>query len=85
MALRFANALYVQFESARFAPEYYDLTTDPDERQNLFDTLTPDRKAQLAAQVEQMHACEGGPSCRAADVSTGDLLNPFAPSSLLVR
>ena len=85
VAVRFANALYVQFESARFAPEYYDLTTDPDERQNLFDTLTPDRKAQLAAQVEQMHACEGGPSCRAADVSTGDLLNPFAPSSLLVR
>ncbi len=83
VALRFPDALYVQFESPRFAPEYYDLTTDPDERQNLFDTLTPDRKAQLAAQVEQMHACSGGPSCHAADASSGSLLNPLAVSSLL--
>jgi arylsulfatase A-like enzyme len=78
VALRFANALYVQFESARFAPEYYDLTTDPDERQNLYPELSMSRKAQLAAQVELMHACEGGASCRAADVSSGDLLNPLS-------
>jgi N-acetylglucosamine-6-sulfatase len=82
VALRFADALYVQFESPRFEPEYYDLTTDPDERHNLFDTLTPERKAQLAAQVELMHACEGGRSCRAADISTGDLLNPLSGSWL---
>ena len=36
-----ADALYVEFESARFAPEYYDLTTDPDERRNLFDHAPP--------------------------------------------
>src|SRR4051794_39222058 len=78
VALRFADALYVQFESARFAPEYYDLTADPDERQNLYPELSMSRKAQLAAQVELMHACEGGASCRAADVSSGDLLNPLS-------
>jgi N-acetylglucosamine-6-sulfatase len=84
-ALRFANALYVQFESPRFAPEYYDLTTDPDERQNLYPTLDPGLQAQLAAQLDQMHACEGGASCQAADLSSGALLNPLAPSPLLVR
>jgi N-acetylglucosamine-6-sulfatase len=82
VALRFPDALYVQFESPRFAPEYYDLTTDPDERRNLFETLTPERKGQLAAQVAVLHNCEGRRSCRAADVSTGDLLNPLALSSL---
>jgi arylsulfatase A-like enzyme len=77
VALRFPDALYVQFESARFAPEYYDLTTDPDERQNLYPTLPVARRAQLAAQLELMHACAGGASCRAADSSSGDLLNPL--------
>jgi arylsulfatase A-like enzyme len=83
VALRFSNALYVQFESPRFEPEYYDLTTDPDERQNVYPTLSAGRKAQLAAQLEVMHACDGGPSCRAADASTGDLLNPLSLSSWL--
>jgi arylsulfatase A-like enzyme len=83
VALRFPDALYVQFDSPRFAPEFYDLTTDPDERVNVFDTLTPERKAQLAAQVELMHACGGGTSCRTADASAGELLNPLSPPPLL--
>jgi arylsulfatase A-like enzyme len=83
VALRFADALYVQFDSSRFEPEYYDLSTDADERQNLFPTLSAQRKAQLAAQAELMHACEGGPSCRTADASTGDLLNPLSLAPLL--
>ncbi|HEY6892161.1 MAG TPA: sulfatase [Solirubrobacter sp.] len=82
-ALRFANALYVQFESPRFAPEYYDLTTDPDERLNLYPTLDAGLRARLAAQLGQMHACEGGASCQAADLGSGALLNPLAPSPLL--
>jgi hypothetical protein len=83
VALRFPDALYVQFESPRFAPEFYDLATDPDERRNVFGDLTPERQAQLAAQVALMHACSGGASCRAADTSTGDLLNPLSLSPLL--
>jgi N-acetylglucosamine-6-sulfatase len=79
VALRFPDALYVQFESPRFAPEYYDLTTDPGERQNVYGSLDPGRRAQLAAQVELMHACSGSASCRAADASSGALLNPLSP------
>jgi N-acetylglucosamine-6-sulfatase len=82
VALRFPDALYVQFESPRFAPEYYDLTADPDERHNLYPALDPERRAQLAAQVELMHGCSGGASCQAADVSDGALLNPLAPPPL---
>ncbi|WP_037495380.1 sulfatase family protein [Solirubrobacter soli] len=67
VALRFPDALYVQFDSPRFAPEYYDLTTDPDERVNVFGTLSPARQAQLAAQAEQLHACSGGGWCQTAD------------------
>jgi arylsulfatase A-like enzyme len=83
LALRFPDALYIQFESPRFEPEYYDLTTDPDERRNLYPTLGLERRAQLASQVELMHACSGSGSCQTADASTGALLNPFAVSSLL--
>jgi arylsulfatase A-like enzyme len=78
-ALRFPDALYVQFASPRFAPEYYDLTTDPDERRNVYSQLSPARQAQLAASVEAMHGCSGGASCHAADASTADFLNPFSP------
>jgi arylsulfatase A-like enzyme len=67
VALRFADALYVRFNSPRFAPEFYDLTTDPDERANVYATLTAERKAQLEAQVELLHTCSDGPSCQAAD------------------
>jgi arylsulfatase A-like enzyme len=67
VALRFPDALYVQFDSPRFAPEYYDLTTDPDERFNVFATLPPERQTQLAAQAALMRACSGAASCQTAD------------------
>ena len=57
----------MQFESSRFEPEYYDLTTDPDERLNLYPTLDLDVKARLAAQLEAMHGCSGAVSCQKAD------------------
>jgi N-acetylglucosamine-6-sulfatase len=81
-ALRFPDALYVQFESPRFAPEYYDLATDPDERLNLYPTLTPQRRDQLAAQIALMHSCSGGASCQSADASSGALLNPLSRAAL---
>jgi N-acetylglucosamine-6-sulfatase len=81
-ALRFADALYVQYDSPRFIPEYYDLTSDPDERLNLYPTLEPQLKDQLAAQLAQMHACTGGASCQTADSSSGALLNPLWRTAL---
>src|SRR5262249_37761719 len=56
-ALRFADALYVQYDNPRRPPEYYDLTTDPDERSNIYASLPPGRQQELAARLEALHTC----------------------------
>jgi arylsulfatase A-like enzyme len=66
-ALRFADALYVEYENPRLAPEYYDLVVDPDERDNIYATLTPERRAELSIQLQRLRACEGAAACQAAD------------------
>jgi N-acetylglucosamine-6-sulfatase len=66
-ALRFADALYVQYDDPANAPEYYDLKTDPNERRNVYASLTPQRQAELAALLAKLRACSGGASCQEAD------------------
>jgi len=63
-ALRFADALYVEYENPRHPPEYYE---DPDERVNIYDELTPERRAELSARLARLATCSGGASCQAAD------------------
>lgn len=65
-ALRFENALYVEYLAGN-PPEYYDLVTDPDQQRNIYASLSEQRKAQLSAQLQRMINCSGGPSCHAAD------------------
>jgi N-acetylglucosamine-6-sulfatase len=70
-ALRFADAVWVQYDDPRYAPEYYDLTKDPYERRNIAARLTQARRDQLAALVARLRACNDGPSCRDADRGQG--------------
>jgi arylsulfatase A-like enzyme len=58
-ALRFSDALYVEYDNPSRAPEFYDLTTDPFERSNVYASLPPERQAQLARRVAAMRACVG--------------------------
>jgi arylsulfatase A-like enzyme len=58
-ALRFADALYVEYDNPSRAPEFYDLETDPFERSNVFATLPPERKAELARRLSAMRGCVG--------------------------
>jgi arylsulfatase A-like enzyme len=66
-ALRFADALYVQYRNPAHAPEYYDMARDPVQRHNLYPSLSAKRRAALAAKLAQMLRCRGGASCQAAD------------------
>ena len=66
-ALRFNDALYVEYLAGN-PPEYYDLVTDPDEQRNVYASLSPERQAQLSAQLARLLECSGGPSCHAADL-----------------
>ena len=66
-AVRFADSLYVEYENPRIKPEYYDLVVDPDERDNIFQTLTPERQNELSDQLARLRTCEGAASCQAAD------------------
>jgi arylsulfatase A-like enzyme len=65
-ALRFNDALYVEYLAGN-PPEYYDLATDPHEQRNIYESLSPERKAELSARLARMLDCSGGPSCHAAD------------------
>jgi N-acetylglucosamine-6-sulfatase len=62
-ALRFPDALYVEYASPRFAPEYYE---DPLERRNIYASLPQERKAELSELLARLRAC-AGPACRWAD------------------
>jgi arylsulfatase A-like enzyme len=65
-ALRFADALYVEYDNPSRAPEFYDLTTDPFERDNVYGLLPPERKAELARRLAAMRTCVGV-TCLTAD------------------
>ena len=66
-ALRFPNALWVQYEKRKFGVEYYDLRKDPNERHNIAGQLSKKRKRTLRALVRRFEACSDAPSCHAAD------------------
>jgi N-acetylglucosamine-6-sulfatase len=66
-ALRFGDALYVQYRNRAYAPEYYDLASDPLQQRNVYASLSPEYKAQLAARLEEMRTCRGTASCHDAD------------------
>src|SRR3954453_14909586 len=53
-ALRFAHALYVEYDDPTHPPEYYDLEHDPNERRNRYARLSPTRKEQLYAALVAM-------------------------------
>jgi arylsulfatase A-like enzyme len=66
-ALRFADALYVQYDNPTIPPEYYDHASDPLEQRNVYGSLTPERQAELAELIGRLKVCNGGPACQAAD------------------
>lgn len=63
-ALRFADALYVEYQRPRDAPEYYE---DPEQVRNVYPSLSPERQAELAQRLAQLRSCSGGASCQAAE------------------
>jgi N-acetylglucosamine-6-sulfatase len=66
-ALRFPNALWVQYDNRRFRAEYYNLRKDPNERHNVAAALSKKRRRALRAIVRRFEACSDGPACHAAD------------------
>ena len=76
-ALRFRDALYVEYKNPVHPPEYY---VDPLERRNIYATLPEARQLELAAQLDRMRTCAGGAECRAADQAQPWLgLTPLRP------
>src|SRR5262249_51390012 len=65
-ALRFAEALYVEYDNPRRPPEYYDLTTDPYEQRNVYAALSLERQEELARRLDAMRECVGV-TCLMAD------------------
>jgi hypothetical protein len=65
-ALRFADALYVEYDNPARSPEYYDLTTDPYEQRNIYALLPPERQAALSQRLDAMRTCVGV-TCLQAD------------------
>jgi N-acetylglucosamine-6-sulfatase len=65
------NAMYVEYEGKDAAgttivePGYYDLTTDPYERNNIYQSLSNERKQELHALLENNRTCgqAGKPMC----------------------
>jgi len=66
-ALRFRDALYVEYKNPVHPPEYY---ADPLELRNVYATLPEARKLELAALLQRMRTCSGGAECRVADQAT---------------
>lgn len=61
VALRTANALYVQYATG--GREYYDLSSDPYELDNVYSSLSPGLKAALAREVATLESCHDRPAC----------------------
>jgi N-acetylglucosamine-6-sulfatase len=65
-ALRFADALYVEYDNGRRPAEYYDLETDPYEQRNVYASLPLERQQELASRLDTLRTCVGV-SCLMAD------------------
>ena len=66
VALRMANALYVEYLDGSGEVGYYDMTTDPDQLHNIAHTLSPARLAALHEAAVANHTCAGAAECGAA-------------------
>ena len=66
VALRMADALYVEYLDGSGEVGYYDMTTDPDQLHNIAHTLTPARLAALHGAAVANHTCAGAAECGAA-------------------
>lgn len=64
IALRFTDALYVEYETGE--KSYYDMTTDPDQLRNIVGTFTPEQLYGLHAVAEANRICTGQFACGAA-------------------
>jgi N-acetylglucosamine-6-sulfatase len=62
-ALRFADALYVEYDDVWQTRSYYDLVHDPFELHNIVDRLEPDRLDQLHQRLEANKRCRGSDDC----------------------
>jgi arylsulfatase A-like enzyme len=60
-AIRLANAVYVEYRGG--GREYYRIDRDPDERVNVYGTLSRKERARLSARVAALAGCKGGASC----------------------
>ncbi|MGI8624120.1 MAG: sulfatase family protein [Solirubrobacteraceae bacterium] len=60
-ALRLPDATYVEYATG--GREFYDLSTDPDERANVFGDLSLRHRERLAARLAALRVCVGAPAC----------------------
>jgi N-acetylglucosamine-6-sulfatase len=66
VALRFTDALYVEYLDGSGEVGYYDMTTDPDQLHNIAHTLSPARLKALHEAATANHTCAGAAECGAA-------------------
>jgi N-acetylglucosamine-6-sulfatase len=64
-ALRTTRFLYVEYDNGQH--EYYDLTTDPYELYNVYDSLSSGVRARLHRQLGKLERCRGARSCGSAE------------------
>jgi N-acetylglucosamine-6-sulfatase len=64
-AIRFANAVYVEYVDGE--REYYDIATDSNELRNIYTALSPQRRTALHDQLTALKACHGAAACQRAD------------------
>lgn len=55
--------MYCEFADNENFIEYYNLANDPWELDNVFDTLSPTKKSELAQKLEAYRQCDGA-TCR---------------------
>jgi N-acetylglucosamine-6-sulfatase len=63
-AIRLPNAVYVEYTNGE--REYYQIDKDPEERDNVYATLSTSERAQLHATVATLSTCHGASNCWAA-------------------
>jgi N-acetylglucosamine-6-sulfatase len=69
-AMRAPGFLYVEYADGE--REFYDLSTDPYELDNIASQLPARRLAELHAELARLHGCHGGTACWAAGHITGN-------------
>ena len=67
-ALRITHALYVEYANGEH--EYYDLSTDPDELDNVYATLAPQSVAAFHRELIALENCHDSPNCSQVSVPT---------------